>query len=79
VTPAAPLVGVTYAPDGTGYWAVGADGGVFAFNSSVTTGTGSSSTLVNTGHAAFFNSVPGVIGASGIANPDTVVGIAPTL
>jgi hypothetical protein len=78
VTPAAPVVSVTYAPDGSGYWAVAADGGVFAFNSSVTTGTGSSSTLVTTGHAGFFGSVPGVIGASGITNPDTVVGVAPT-
>jgi hypothetical protein len=78
VTPAEPLVSVTYAPDGTGYWAVGADGGIFAFNSSMTTGTGSSSTLVTTGHAGYFGSVPAVIGASGITNPNTVVGIAPT-
>ena len=76
VTPAEPVVSVTYAPDGSGYWAAAADGGVFAFNSSMTTGTGSSSTLVNTGHAGFFGSVPGVIGASGITNPNTVVGIA---
>jgi ribosomal protein L24E len=78
VTPAQPLVSVTYAPDGTGYWAVGADGGVFSFNSSVTSGTGSSSTLVTTGHAGFFGSVPGELGAAGIAIPDNIVGIAPT-
>ena len=44
VTPAEPVVSVTYAPDGSGYWAAAADGGVFAFNSSMTSGTGSSST-----------------------------------
>ena len=75
VTPAEPLVSVTYEPGGTGYWAIGADGGVFAFNSSVTTGTGSSATLVTTGNAHFFGSVPGELGPSGIAIPDNVVGI----
>ena len=79
VTPASPLVSVTYEPGGTGYWAVGADGGVFTYNSSVTMGSGTSSTLVTTGSAHFYGSVPGVIGSSGIANPDTVVGFAPTL
>jgi hypothetical protein len=79
VTPNAPIVGISYAPDGTGYWAVGSDGGVFTFNDSVTSGTGSSSTLVTTGHAGYFGSVPGDLGASGISIPDTVVGIAPTL
>jgi hypothetical protein len=41
-------------------------------------GTGSSATLSTTGHAGFFGSVPGELGASGVTIP-TVVGIAPTL
>lgn len=31
VTPAAPIDDVVGAPSGTGYWLLGADGGVFAF------------------------------------------------
>ena len=75
VTPAAPIVGISYAPDGTGYWAAGADGGIFAFNQSATVGT----SLVTTGHAGYFGSVPAEIGLSGIPLPTNVVGIAPSL
>ena len=77
VTPNEPLVSVTYEPGGTGYWAVGADGGVFTFNSSVTTGTGSSATLVTTGHAGFFGSVPGELGAGRHRHPRHRGGLRP--
>ncbi len=78
-TPAQPLVNITYAPDGTGYWATGADGGIFAFNATQTVGSGTSTSLVVTGHARFVGSVPAVIGTSGLPLPTTVVGFAPTL
>ncbi|MHB1762353.1 MAG: hypothetical protein ACYCS4_06355, partial [Acidimicrobiales bacterium] len=33
VTPSSPVVGMAATPDGRGYWLVGSDGGVFAFDS----------------------------------------------
>jgi 3D (Asp-Asp-Asp) domain-containing protein len=36
---AAPVVGISVAPDGNGYWEVAADGGVFAFGSAVDFGS----------------------------------------
>jgi hypothetical protein len=78
VNPAAPLVSITYTPDGTGYWAAGADGGIFDFNQTMTVGTGSTASLQVTGDAGYFGSVPAEIGASGVTIP-TIVGFAPTL
>jgi hypothetical protein len=75
----APIVGIVPTGDGAGYYLVASDGGVFAFNSSVTSDTGSSSTLVTTELAGYFGSVPGELGPAGIAIPDNVVAIAPTL
>jgi hypothetical protein len=67
VAPVASTVGITYAPDGSGYWVTGADGGVFAFNATTN------------GHANYYGSVPGELSAAGLSAPSPIVGFAPTL
>jgi len=69
VTPTGSIVSLEYAPDGTGYWAVGSDGGVYAFDSTASTG----------GHANYYGSVPGELGSAGLSAPSPIVGFAATL
>ena len=74
ITPNAPIVGLHYAPDGTGYWALGADGGIFTYDSSETV----NKVLVSDGSASFFGSIPGEISSAGFSAPSPVVGFALT-
>jgi hypothetical protein len=69
ITPTGSIVGLEYAPDGTGYWAVGSDGGVYAFDTTATGG----------GHASYYGSVPGELGSAGLSAPSPIVGFAAAL